>query len=80
MKKGHNVIGGGVHLLSGGHHNMTWMRDLADAARNMHPPLKLNKEKSEDSKEEISSEVLNESGSKLPMPVSIVPKPPGVKK
>lgn len=41
QKKGITVIDDEVHILSGGHHNMTWMRDNADALRAIHPKQQL---------------------------------------
>ena len=38
VDKGHTVIDECVHVIPGGHHNMTWMRNLADAARSVHSP------------------------------------------
>ncbi|MEI7965927.1 MAG: alpha/beta hydrolase-fold protein, partial [Chitinophagaceae bacterium] len=37
-ERGHTVIDDRVHVIPGGHHPMTWMRNLADAARSIHPP------------------------------------------
>jgi len=37
QEQGAKVIDGRVHLLEGGHHNMTWMRNLADASKAIHP-------------------------------------------
>lgn len=38
-QKGHKVVDNIVHVLpNGGHHNLTWMRNLTDAAKSMHSP------------------------------------------
>lgn len=40
MEKGHSVVDQAVHILSnGGHYNMTWMRNLAQASKAIHAPV-----------------------------------------
>ena len=39
IEKGHTVVDNHVHVIPGGHHTMTWMRNIADAAKSVHPPL-----------------------------------------
>lgn len=39
-RAGHTVIDDDVHIIKkGGHHNMTWIRNIADAARSIHSSL-----------------------------------------